>query len=51
MSLRINTNVSALTAYQNLSKNQNDRANSIEKLSSGLTCRPRSPTSPPPGRT
>ncbi|MDQ1717552.1 MAG: flagellin [Pseudonocardiales bacterium] len=36
MSLRINTNVSALTAYQNLSKNQNDMANSIEKLSSGL---------------
>ncbi|MDQ1731179.1 MAG: flagellin [Pseudonocardiales bacterium] len=36
MSLRINTNVSALNAYQNLSKNQNDLSNSIEKLSSGL---------------
>jgi len=36
MSLRINTNVSALTAYQNLSKNQNDMADAIEKLSSGL---------------
>ncbi len=36
MSLRINTNVSALTAYQNLSKNQNDMASSIERLSSGL---------------
>ncbi|UQX87944.1 flagellin [Jatrophihabitans telluris] len=36
MSLRINTNVSALNAYQNLSKNQNDLASSIEKLSSGL---------------
>jgi flagellin len=36
MSLRINTNVSALTAYQNLSRNQNEMASSIEKLSSGL---------------
>jgi flagellin len=36
MSLRINTNVSALTAYQNLSNNQNALASSIEKLSSGL---------------
>jgi flagellin len=36
MSLRINTNVSAMTAYQNLSKNQNDLSSSIEKLSSGL---------------
>jgi flagellin len=36
MSLRINTNVSALNAYQNLSTNQNNLASAIEKLSSGL---------------
>jgi len=36
MSLRINTNVSALNAYQNLNKNQNDMADAIQKLSSGL---------------
>ena len=36
MSLRINTNVSALNAYQNLNNNQNALADSIEKLSSGL---------------
>src|SRR6266487_2198028 len=36
MSLRINTNVSALTAYQNLNKNQNALSSAIEKLSSGL---------------
>lgn len=36
MSLRINTNVSALNAYQNLQKNQNAQADAIEKLSSGL---------------
>jgi flagellin-like hook-associated protein FlgL len=31
MSLRINTNVSALTAYQNLNKNQNALSSAIEK--------------------
>lgn len=36
MSLRINTNVAALNAYNNLSKNQNDLNSSFEKLSSGL---------------
>ena len=36
MSLRINTNVSALTAYQNLNKNQNALTSAIEKLSSGM---------------
>ena len=36
MSLRINTNVSALTAYQNLNKNQNALSSAIEKLSSGM---------------
>jgi flagellin len=36
MSLRINTNVAALTAYQNLNKNQGMQADAIEKLSSGL---------------
>jgi len=36
MSLRINTNVAALNAYNNLSKNQNDLNDSFEKLSSGL---------------
>ncbi|HEY2042600.1 MAG TPA: flagellin [Jatrophihabitans sp.] len=36
MSLRINTNVSSLTAYQNLQNNQSNMASAIEKLSSGL---------------
>jgi flagellin len=36
MSLRINTNVSALNAYRNLSTNQNSLNSAIEKLSSGL---------------
>jgi len=36
MSLRINTNVSAMMAYQNLQTNQNAQADAIEKLSSGL---------------
>jgi flagellin len=36
MSLRINTNVAALNAYDNLSANQNDLANAFEQLSSGL---------------
>jgi flagellin len=36
MSLRINTNVSALTAYQNLNNNQSAQADAIQKLSSGL---------------
>jgi flagellin len=36
MSLRINTNVAALNAYNNLSANQNDLANAFEQLSSGL---------------
>ena len=36
MSLRINTNVASLNAYNNLSKNQNDLNSSFEKLSSGL---------------
>ncbi len=36
MSLVINTNVSALNAYQNLNNNQNMMNDAIEKLSSGL---------------
>ncbi|WGL51901.1 flagellin [Nocardioides sp. BP30] len=36
MSLRINTNVDALTAYRNLSSTQNSMSSSIERLSSGL---------------
>jgi flagellin len=36
MSLVINTNVSALNAYQNLNNNQNMLNDAIEKLSSGL---------------
>jgi len=36
MSLVINTNVSALNAYQNLNNNQNMMSDAIEKLSSGL---------------
>lgn len=36
MSLRINTNVASLNAYNNLSKNQNDLNASFAKLSSGL---------------
>ncbi len=36
MSLRINTNVDALTAYNNLSTNQTNLANAYAKLSSGL---------------
>lgn len=36
MSLRINTNVSALNAYQNLNNNQNKMSDAIQKLSSGL---------------
>ena len=36
MSLRINTNVAALNAYNNLAANQNAQASSFERLSSGL---------------
>lgn len=36
MSLRINTNVDALTAYRNLNATQNSQSTSIERLSSGL---------------
>ena len=36
MGMQINTNLSALTAYRNLSTTQNDMAKSLEKLSSGL---------------
>jgi flagellin len=36
MSLRINTNVDALTAYRNLSNTQTSQSTSIERLSSGL---------------
>ena len=36
MSLRINTNIDALTAYRNLSSTQNSQSTSIERLSSGL---------------
>jgi flagellin len=36
MSLRINTNVAALNAYNNLSANQATQANAFEQLSSGL---------------
>jgi flagellin len=36
MSLRINTNVDALTAYRNLNNTQNSMSTSIERLSSGL---------------
>jgi flagellin len=36
MSLRINTNVASLNAYNNLSKNQNDLNSAFAKLSSGL---------------
>ena len=36
MSLRINTNVAALNAYNNLNNNQNAQADAIQKLSSGL---------------
>jgi flagellin len=36
MSLVINTNISALNAYQNLNNNQNMMNDAIEKLSSGL---------------
>ena len=36
MSLRINTNVAALNAYNNLSANQASQANAFEQLSSGL---------------
>lgn len=36
MSLRINTNVDALTAYRNLSSTQTSMSTSIERLSSGL---------------
>jgi flagellin len=34
--MTINTNISALTAYRNLSTTQNDMSKSLEKLSSGL---------------
>jgi len=34
--MQINTNISALTAYRNLSNTQNDMSKSLEKLSSGL---------------
>jgi flagellin len=36
MSLRINTNVAALNAYNNLNNNQNAQSAAIEQLSSGL---------------
>jgi flagellin len=36
MSLRINTNIDALTAYRNLTTTQGSMSNSIERLSSGL---------------
>ncbi len=36
MGMQINTNVSALNAYRNLSNTQNDLSKSLEKLSSGL---------------
>src|SRR3954464_14215523 len=36
MSLRINTNVAALNAYNNLAANQAAQANAFERLSSGL---------------
>lgn len=36
MGMQINTNISALTAYRNLSTTQNDMSKSLEKLSSGL---------------
>ena len=36
MSLRINTNIDALTAYRNLSTTQTSMSNSVERLSSGL---------------
>lgn len=36
MSLRINTNIDALTAYRNLSNTQSSQSTSIERLSSGL---------------
>ncbi|WP_017935769.1 flagellin N-terminal helical domain-containing protein [Nocardioides sp. Iso805N] len=36
MSLRINTNVDALTAYRNLNATQSSMSSSIERLSSGL---------------
>ncbi len=36
MGMTINTNMSALTAYRNLSTTQNDMSKSLEKLSSGL---------------
>ncbi|HEV7204499.1 MAG TPA: flagellin [Jatrophihabitans sp.] len=36
MSLRINTNVAALNAYNNLATNQANQASSFERLSSGL---------------
>ncbi|MCW2524813.1 MAG: flagellin domain protein, partial [Frankiales bacterium] len=36
MSLRINTNISALNAYANLNTNQNNLSDSLEQLSSGM---------------
>ncbi|MET4782870.1 flagellin [Glaciihabitans sp. UYNi722] len=36
MGFQVNTNVSALNSYRNLSNTQNDLAKSLEKLSSGL---------------
>ena len=36
MALRINTNVSALSAHKNMIKNDNSLSSSLEKLSSGL---------------
>lgn len=36
MSLRINTNIAALTAHSNMIKNDNSLSSSLEKLSSGL---------------
>ena len=36
MGMQVNTNVSALNSYRNLSNTQNDLAKSLEKLSSGL---------------
>jgi len=36
MGMQVNTNISALNSYRNLSNTQNDLAKSLEKLSSGL---------------
>lgn len=36
MSVRINTNIDALTAYRNLTTTQTSMSQSVERLSSGL---------------